>query len=285
MSGDTFTLVTRQRGVVAAMGEYASADDAMAAASTTSRWEPFGIRDAGDGHPAYWLASSFTAGEDPVEVAIMREPSLPSAALLAARHRAVYDSLAAEYAQRAPMHAPAVEERAERLLRFATGTSVLDPGCGTGQALAVLAGHGLTTTGCDISPGMAPIARAASPTSRIITGDFMTAGLGVHDIIWESALLHLYPAALEGAVFARFRELLAPGGVLSVSTTASEASSEGWESKRDYRTAARRYRRHFTEPELSGAFTANGFTVLDMLRLEDPSGKRWFAITGRKEPA
>jgi SAM-dependent methyltransferase len=200
------------------------------------------------------------------------------------RNRAVYDALANEYDQKAPRHFTTTHDRVDRVAEYiAPGSEILDVGCGVGLALSILS-EKFRATGVDISPRMVQLARERSPLTRVVLGDFLTVNLPVtYDAIWEQAVLHLFPSVIEGVIFERFRTLLKPNGILSISTTVSETSKESWELKRDYGPAPVRYRRSITEAELATAFTRHGFEFINSWVATDPFGKDWRTVVGRKQ--
>ncbi len=92
--------------------------------------------------------------------------------------------------------------------------SALDVGCGHGELAARLAAHGLDVDALDLDPVVVADARAtADPTPRFLVGDFLTADLGVYDVVTMVAVLHHLPLAL---ALERARSVLAPGGVLVI---------------------------------------------------------------------
>jgi SAM-dependent methyltransferase len=203
------------------------------------------------------------------------------------RHRCVYDALADEYDKKSRAHFTTTQDRVDYVAEYVPSASkILDVGCGVGLALSMLAGHkkSFNATGVDVSPRMAELARRRSPLTPVIIGDFLTAEFPVtYDAIWEQALLHLFPRIAEGYIFERFRSLLNPGGILSLSTTVSEISGEGWEPKTDYVAAPLRYRRSMTEAELEEALTTHGFTLVERWITTDPFGKKWHTVVGEKQ--
>jgi SAM-dependent methyltransferase len=200
------------------------------------------------------------------------------------RNRAVYDALANEYDQKAPKHFTTTHDRVDRVAEYvAPGSEILDVGCGVGLALSILS-EKFRATGVDVSSRMVELARERSPHTPVVLGDFLTADLpAAYDAIWEQAVLHLFPSVTEGVIFERFRALLKPNGILSLSTTVSETSKEGWEPKRDYGSAPVRYRRSITEAELAKAFTRHGFGFVKSWVTTDPFGKDWRTVVGRKQ--
>ena len=102
------------------------------------------------------------------------------------------------------------------------GARVLDVGCGIGGAMFHLAKtYGANVTGIDLAPEMIAIAgeRArewhAPDTVEFLVGDVLESDLaGPFDVVWSrDALMHLPD---KPRLFARLRDLLAPGGRLVI---------------------------------------------------------------------
>jgi trans-aconitate methyltransferase len=102
----------------------------------------------------------------------------------------LYDAKAAEYLDTFQTDAPS-----PRLLDFIsslpTGGSVLDLGCGPGNAAAVMRDHGLQVTAMDASAEMARIAKQLFDLDvQLGTFDDIT-GTAIYDGIWANfSLLH-----------------------------------------------------------------------------------------------
>lgn len=132
---------------------------------------------------------------------------------------ALYDAIAADYARE--FHDEFASRPFDRgfLASFARsvhstrGTTVLDAGCGPGQAARELAGAGLDVIGLDASRGM--IAAASGPASWVV-GDMTSLPLADGSVdgvcAWYS-IVHTPTDAL-GALFAEFRRVTAADGWL-----------------------------------------------------------------------
>ncbi|KIQ11754.1 class I SAM-dependent methyltransferase [Rhodococcus sp. MEB064] len=100
-----------------------------------------------------------------------------------------------------------------RSVRFSRGTTVLDAGCGTGQAARELAEAGLDVIGLDASKDM--VAAASGPASWVV-GDMTSLPLADSSVdgvcAWYS-IVHTPTPAL-GALFAEFRRVTVPDGWL-----------------------------------------------------------------------
>jgi SAM-dependent methyltransferase len=136
--------------------------------------------------------------------------------------RASYDAVAAGYAEwlegelvAKPLDRGMLGGFAE-LVREAGLGPVVDVGCGTGRVTAWLSGHGVAASGIDLSPGMIEQARRLHPGLRFEVGSMLALDLpdgalgGV--LAWYSTI-HVPDESLPG-VFAEFRRVLAPGGLV-----------------------------------------------------------------------
>lgn len=133
-----------------------------------------------------------------------------------------YDRAAARYVERFQHH---LDERpldramigafAEMVAQTAT-PRVLDVGCGTGVATAALAAAGLDVTGIDLSPNMIPQARQRYPGLEFRVGSMLDLDVADGSVgglcAWYS-IIHVPDTHLP-RVFAEFRRVLAPGGVV-----------------------------------------------------------------------
>ncbi|WP_433081224.1 class I SAM-dependent methyltransferase [Dactylosporangium sp. CA-052675] len=93
---------------------------------------------------------------------------------------------------------------------------VADVGCGAGRLTAVLAELGLDAFGVDLSPALIAIARAANPHLRFEVGSMLDLDIpdgSLAGLLACYSIIHV-PWELRPAVFAEFRRVLRPGGVL-----------------------------------------------------------------------
>ncbi len=94
----------------------------------------------------------------------------------------------------------------------------LDVGCGGGLLTRRLASHCIQMTGIDLDHQViaaATGAEAAQPNVSFVEGDVMTYPFPLASFTFISAVATLHHLPLEPAL-TRFRELLAPGGVLMI---------------------------------------------------------------------
>lgn len=103
---------------------------------------------------------------------------------------------------------------------------VADLGCGPGRDLAALTAAGVDVVGVDRSTGMLALARGRG---RVVRGDLRRPPLRAGSLggVWSSAaLLHVPRDEVLDTLLA-WRALLAPGGLLGLSTSLGD--DEGWE--------------------------------------------------------
>lgn len=139
-----------------------------------------------------------------------------------ARTRAFYDTVADSYARILP------DTRAEAPLDLgvidhfiaslpASGSPVLDAGCGTGRMLGHLAARGVANrVGVDLSPGMIAHARAAHPDTPLEVGDLRSlpfADASLRGVLCWYAIIHSAQEEVQD-IAREFARVLEPGGAL-----------------------------------------------------------------------
>jgi ubiquinone/menaquinone biosynthesis C-methylase UbiE len=93
---------------------------------------------------------------------------------------------------------------------------VADIGCGSGRVTTVLSKLGLDAFGVDLSPGMVALARRTYPDLQFDEGSMLSLDLPdaqLGGLLAYYSIIHI-PWDLRPQVFAAFRRVLAPGGVL-----------------------------------------------------------------------
>lgn len=134
--------------------------------------------------------------------------------------RAAYGGVLDRYVALADDAAAAPGADAEFVRRHLTGLPgpVLDLGCGPGHRTADLRAHGADVVGVDLVPEFVAHARAAWPGTTFRVGAMTEVDVPAHSVAgvlsWYSTI-HVPPGELAD-VFAAFRRLLAPAGVLVV---------------------------------------------------------------------
>ena len=134
--------------------------------------------------------------------------------------RDAYSAKAAQYIGLVDDEWQADDEDARLIRRHLTGLAgpVLDLGCGPGHWTAYLHSLGADVTVVDMVPAFIAHARATHPGPAFRLGSMVEHDAPDHSVAgvlaWYSTI-HLPPPELD-RVLARFRRLLAPGGVLVV---------------------------------------------------------------------
>ncbi len=143
---------------------------------------------------------------------------------------AIYQAHAAAYDRdrdRSGMEAPYLRAHVDGLPPGPR--TVLDLGCGAGEPIArYLIDAGCAVTGVDVAPAMLAIARARLPAATWLEHDMRTLALGARFaaiVAWDS-FFHL-PRAEQRAMFAVFRDHLAPGGLLLFTTGDKDGEAIG----------------------------------------------------------
>jgi len=161
-------------------------------------------------------------------VGVVPSRGMPESDLRATR--AAYDAISAVYAARfqdtlsgRPVERGLLAAFAELVQREPRGP-VADLGCGPGHIAAHLHGLGLRMLGVDQAAGMLAIGRARYPEIRFVLGSMLRLGLAggsCRAVLSRSSIIHL-PPALVPAALAEFARVLAPGGWLLLSFSATE---------------------------------------------------------------
>lgn len=200
-------------------------------------------------------------------------------------HRNTYDELADEYELRAPSLFPVSEQVLTWFLpNIAPGSHVLDVGCGVGILTRILLDRGYKVSCVDISPRMIAHAKKRNPEACAIEEDFLKITCReCFDGIVAFAYIHLFPKADVKEVLQKMRELLVPGGLVCLGSTHSTVSYEGWEVKDDYTRTCKRFRSHWTMPEMEEVFTRNNFVIIKKKIHSDPFGKVWMDFVIKKQ--
>ncbi len=127
------------------------------------------------------------------------------------RHRLVFGTAAAAYAEHRPDYAPAAVRWA---LEPAPGTKVVDLGAGTGKLTAVLVAQGADVIAVEPDPAMLSELRRALPTVHALPGsaeDIPLPDASV-DAVLAGQALHWFDMDVAGPEIAR---VLVPGGILA----------------------------------------------------------------------
>jgi SAM-dependent methyltransferase len=116
-----------------------------------------------------------------------------------------------------------------------SGGSLLDLGCGTGNATAPMVEEGFDVTGVDASAEMLAVARAKLPDTRFVLGDFETFDAGgtftLAYAVFDALNNLLSPAAFRRAA-ERVYAHLEPNGLFMFDVNTTRGLKELWESGR-----------------------------------------------------
>lgn len=204
---------------------------------------------------------------------------------LAQLHEDTYDALASEYESRVETYRQITTKALMPFVnRLPKAGKVLDVGCAVGYTIEILNMHGMTAEGIDISPAMIAYARKRNPNVKLIHGDFLDAAYEPES--FDGALLyafiHLFPKDVAILCMQKVVSILKSGGLIFIGTTKSNISSEGFEEKADYGSAATRFRKRWTQQEIEGMFTDLGLEIAHYEDNIDEFGKVWMDYVLRK---
>lgn len=188
------------------------------------------------------------------------------------RHRCVrrsYDAVAEEYA--AGFRNELAGKPLDRALlaclaeQADDGAPIADLGCGPGHVAAWLAGHGVSTVGIDLSPGMIAVGRREYPAVEFREGDLLELPAADGEFAAAVALysiVHLRPGEL-GPAFDEIHRVLRSGALFLVAVhVGSEVRhlAEWWGHAVDVDF------RFFQPPDIAEAIERAGFRI--EMRLE-----------------
>lgn len=166
-------------------------------------------------------------------------------------------------------------DRLAELVRGAgcAGGAALDVGCGDGRGtheLATRLGPAFTWTGVDFSERAIAFARLMAEDLRfeVQDGERLAAADGAYDLVVAREVIEHVPPPDVGSFVAELRRVLAPGGVLVVTTPTTN------------RRVPEKHFQHFTEGSLRAAIEGGGG-----FRVERVEGLGWFPGGGRLERA
>lgn len=204
---------------------------------------------------------------------------------LAQLHKDTYNQVAEEYEDRVEtLRAVTEAALADFTALLSKDSRVLDVGCAVGYTVEILRSAGLDVDGIDISSEMIAYAQRRNPENRFIVGDFLEADYpaNTYDGILMYAFLHLFPKEIALQFLDKAIVIMKPGGLIFSGTTKSDMPSEGFETKHDYQTPVKRYRKRWTRDELEEVFTSRNLEIVSYDEKTDEFGKIWMDHIVRK---
>jgi 2-polyprenyl-3-methyl-5-hydroxy-6-metoxy-1,4-benzoquinol methylase len=207
-------------------------------------------------------------------------------------NRAAYDALSEQYRQRSLNPGPfqeAASTLAGTALRACATPSepkiALEIGPGGGEVLEWFARSGLITVAVEFASRIIEIARQRSPSTVFIEDDIRKVRFipNQFDVIYAGALIHLFPKSDAVNLLSTIHSWLKPHGAFFVNTTKKNRSAEGFELKHDYDGAVLRFRKRWTEPELTSSVCDAGFHIVNRLYTDEKDrNKFWVALVCTK---
>jgi SAM-dependent methyltransferase len=107
-------------------------------------------------------------------------------------------------------------------LELATGSRVLELGCGAGNIAGSLVARGFDVTGIDISPTAIAWANDRAVGARFVVGDVVAEIAGEYDLVIDGHCLHCIIGDDRARLLANVHRALVPGGSLFVATMCGE---------------------------------------------------------------
>ncbi len=207
------------------------------------------------------------------------------------QNQQIYNELAYQYAER-DFHKAHDTEKVSSMANFlldsysGSGNRYVEIGPGTGQVLNYFSQQGFETLGIELSEIMADIAKENSPDSKIINKNVLDCNLhpGSYDLIYASALIHLFPIKDALFLMQKIRNWLTHDGLLFLNTTTHYVNFEGYFKKEDYRGKDLfRFRRLWSEYSFISFVQNSGFEIIKSFKTNESSrGKRWLGLTCKK---
>ncbi|EKE28904.1 MAG: hypothetical protein ACD_2C00266G0010 [uncultured bacterium (gcode 4)] len=191
-----------------------------------------------------------------------------------AKNRETYDILASEYEQKAEIRDMYNKMLIEKVFveHLEKWKKILDVGCSVWVDIKALTDSWYIVEWTDISQEMINFSEARNPWVKHTCGNFLDIGFGKYDAIFSQAFIHLFPEDEVVKILEKMKSILNENWIAYFTTTKSEIPLEWWYEKKDYEGLHKRYRRHWTKPELT-EMLERFFSVKKYHELEDPYGK------------
>lgn len=197
----------------------------------------------------------------------------------------VYDALSGEYKKKIEKYRFSDEQVLKPfidcLIQRVEKPKFLELGPGSGLALYFFKEAGFETTAIDVSSKIIEVARETSPTTHFIHSDFLSHDFGSlkYDGIFAKAFIHLFPKPDAIKVLNKIHSLLSDKGIAFIGTTVHDKPSEGFFEKEDYELKLKRYRKKWTEKELTDAVKSCDFNIISTQKnSEEDLKKIWIGL-------
>ena len=154
---------------------------------------------------------------------------------------------------------------------------VLELGPGSGLCTSFLEAEGFETFAIDVSKNIINLAKKLCPNTHFFHKDFLEHDFGKakYDGILCLAFIHLFKKKDAETVLKKVHNLLAPKGIVYLSTTVEKRSSEGFFEKQGYGTHIKRFRKCWTEKELIESIEGAGFRITKKFRNKEKSFREY----------
>jgi SAM-dependent methyltransferase len=178
-----------------------------------------------------------------------------------------------------------VEETDKLLGRLATGSSILDVGCGSGVKSKYFTERGFAVIGIDISTGLLAIAKRIAPKGeyRVLSMEELGTIPETFDLVFaQASLLHI-PRDRAGEVVRKMAKRAKLSGFVYIAVKEAKTDCPNEEVLResDYGYDYERFFTYFTQEEIENYMTDAGLTIVSSAR--SGTGKTvWIQVVGQK---
>ncbi len=206
-------------------------------------------------------------------------------------HRNVYNNLAQEYSYREKIFSneKRISNSMDYFIKNLNNTKlVLDLGCAVWWDSKILKEKWCNVTWLDLSNEMISYAKKDNENINFICWDFLNINFEENQFDWihAQAFIHLFPEHITSEIFKKINLILKSNWIIKISTTNSNESKEWWEEKTDYTSqACRRYRKHYTELELTNILQKSWFKLMEKFNEKQTYwkiDKNWMIFIAKK---
>lgn len=205
-------------------------------------------------------------------------------------NKMAYDQLSVEYGQsfekRLPLNRWLVEVYVNELKSISgkAKPKVLDIGCAVGIDALSLSELGCEVLGMDVSEKMVEVARFKVPNVNFKVGDFYKESFSEKfDGVFAQNFIHLFPKNVAVELVKKMADLLADHGLIHLTTSDENKSTEGLFSKETYKGDVIRYRKFWDFEEFRNVLESLGLVVQNSFYTLPFGGSPWmvFHVTKR----